>query len=76
MNPDELKNVIPLAVTALVPLAAKYGVSTSDLTAFLTSGFGIALGIYLHWNKKKVDENAVVVAKTAEKTAVKPGAAK
>jgi hypothetical protein len=72
MNPDELKNLIPLAVTALVPFAAKYGVSASNLTAFLTSGFGIALGIYLHWNKKKVDEDAVVVAKAG----AKPGAAK
>ena len=76
MNPDELKNLIPLAVTALVPLAAKYGVSTSDLTAFLTSGFGIALGIYLHWNKKKVDENAVVVAKAGAIPGSKTGVLK
>jgi hypothetical protein len=40
------------------------------LTAFLTSGFGIALGIFMHWNKKKVDENAVVVAKTGAKPGV------
>ena len=62
----------PHATATFVPLAAKYGVSTSDLTAFLTSGFGIALGIFMHWNKKKVDENALVVAKVGEK----PGVAK
>jgi hypothetical protein len=67
MNPDELKNLIPLAVTALAPLAAKYGVQAGDLASFLTAGFGIALGIYLHWNQKKVPEKAIVVAPAASK---------
>lgn len=60
MNSDELKNLIPLLVTAVIPFAAKYGVSASDLTTFLSSGVGIALGVYLHWNKVKVPEPAVV----------------
>jgi hypothetical protein len=61
MNADEIKNVIPLIVTLLTPLAAKYGFSVGDLTATLTGAIGIGLGIYMHWNQKKVPETALVV---------------
>jgi hypothetical protein len=61
MNADEIKNMIPLLVTLFTPLAAKYGFSIGDLTSTLTGAVGIALGIYLHWNQKKVPETALVV---------------
>lgn len=60
MNKDELLNLVPLFVTLLAPVAVKEGLSSTDLTAFLTGGVGIAYGIYLHWNQKKVPETAVV----------------
>lgn len=61
MNKDELLNLVPLAVTLLAPLAAKYGFSTDDLTSALTGGVGIFLGVALHWNMKKVPEDAKTV---------------
>lgn len=67
MNSDELKNLVPLLVALLAPLAAKYGFSVGDLTATLTGAVGIALGVYLHWNQKKVPEAAIVSPAPAAK---------
>ena len=61
MNADEVKNLIPLFVTLLAPLAAKYGFSADDLTSALTGIAGIAIGVALHWNMKKVNENSTVI---------------
>lgn len=63
LNPDEAKNLIPLFVTLLTPLAAKYGFSIGDLTATLTGLVGVAIGVYMHYNMKKVPETAMVVVK-------------
>jgi hypothetical protein len=61
MNKDELLNLVPLVVTLLAPLTAKYGLSAGDETSFLTGGIGIATGVWLHWNQKKVPETAVAI---------------
>ena len=56
MNKDELLNLVPLAVTLVAPVAARYGFSCNDVTAVLTGVVGIAWGVYLHWNMVKVPE--------------------
>lgn len=61
MNADEWKNLIPLFVTLLLPLATKYGFSTGDLTSALTGLAGIAVGVYLHWNQKKVPDTSTAI---------------
>lgn len=63
MNKDELLNLVPLVVTLLAPVAAKYGFSANDVTSALTGLIGILAGVYLHWNMKRVPESATVVGK-------------
>lgn len=62
MNPDELKNLVPLVVAALGPIAAKYGIDAGLLTQFLIAAIGIGGGVYLHWNQKKVPETATAIS--------------
>lgn len=61
MNKDEWLNLVPLVVAVVAPIGAKYGFSASDVTAALTGLIGIGFGLYLHWNMKKVPENATIV---------------
>ena len=54
MNKDELMNLLPLVVTLLAPVAAKYGFTCNDVTAAMTGLIGIGCGVYLHWGMVKV----------------------
>lgn len=65
MNKDELMNLVPILVALLAPVGVKYGFSAGDLTAFLTGLVGIGVGIYMHWNLKKVPESSVAISTNA-----------
>lgn len=61
MNKDEILNLVPLVITLLAPISAKYGLSAGDETSALTGLIGVAYGVYLHWNQIKVPETATVI---------------
>ena len=69
MNSDEIKSLaVKLAIMGLTALATSLhqNFGADSITAIATDIVdlgALAYGVFIHWNMKKVPENAVVVAK-------------
>ena len=62
MNESEVDNLATLLVAVLGPVVVKYGITQDTLSQLLPALAAAAWGVYSHWNMKKVDETAIVVA--------------
>lgn len=62
MNESEVNNLATLLVAVLGPVVVKYGITQDTLSQLLPALAAAAWGVYSHWNMKKVDETAIVVA--------------